>query len=107
MYSTRNKFLPICDRHVNGTNIKTPNKHSDVTLNDFFKFKQHKMKKYNYLAGIVMTAVILPASLITVFAQGKSAALPYQAAIDKAYAKYKDLKEGKNADYIKELANVD
>ena len=34
-------------------------------------------------------------------------AIPYQAAIDHAYAKYKDLKEGKNADYIKELANVD
>ncbi|MGC3944313.1 MAG: glutaminase A [Chryseolinea sp.] len=32
---------------------------------------------------------------------------PYQAAIDHAYAKFKDLKEGKNADYIKELANVD
>lgn len=32
---------------------------------------------------------------------------PYQAAIDHAYEKYKDLQEGKNADYIKELANVD
>lgn len=32
---------------------------------------------------------------------------PYQTAIDHAYAKFKDLKEGKNADYIKELANVD
>src|SRR5687768_8624025 len=31
----------------------------------------------------------------------------YQVAIDRAYEKYKDLKEGKNADYIKELANVD
>lgn len=31
---------------------------------------------------------------------------PYQTAIDHAYAKFKDLKEGKNADYIKELANV-
>jgi glutaminase len=37
----------------------------------------------------------------TVFAQD------YQSAIDKAYLKYKDLKEGKNADYIKELARVD
>jgi glutaminase len=32
---------------------------------------------------------------------------PYQTAIDHAYDKFKDLKEGKNADYIKELANVD
>jgi glutaminase len=36
-----------------------------------------------------------------------STGLDYQAAIDKAYAKFKDLKEGKNADYIKELATVD
>jgi glutaminase len=35
------------------------------------------------------------------------AASPYQTAIDHAYAKYKDTHEGKNADYIKELANVD
>lgn len=33
--------------------------------------------------------------------------LSYQAVIDRAYDKFKDLKEGKNADYIKELANVD
>ena len=30
-----------------------------------------------------------------------------QAALDEAYTKFKDLKEGKNADYIKELASVD
>jgi glutaminase len=30
-----------------------------------------------------------------------------QAALNEAYDKYKDVKEGKNADYIKELANVD
>jgi glutaminase len=30
-----------------------------------------------------------------------------QAALDEAYNKFKDLQEGKNADYIKELANVD
>ena len=30
-----------------------------------------------------------------------------EAAINEAYDKFKDLKEGKNADYIKELANVD
>ncbi len=31
----------------------------------------------------------------------------YQAAVDAAYAKYKDLKEGANADYIPALAKVD
>ena len=30
-----------------------------------------------------------------------------QAAVNAAYAKYKDLKEGKNADYIPALAKVD
>ena len=30
-----------------------------------------------------------------------------EAALNEAYDKFKDLKEGKNADYIKELANVD
>ena len=30
-----------------------------------------------------------------------------EKALDEAYNKFKDLKEGKNADYIKELANVD
>ena len=30
-----------------------------------------------------------------------------QAALDEAYTKFKDVKEGKNADYIKELATVD
>ena len=30
-----------------------------------------------------------------------------QAAVDAAYAKYKTLKEGKNADYIPALAKVD
>ena len=32
---------------------------------------------------------------------------PAQTAIDQAYAKYKDLQEGKNADYIPALAKVD
>ncbi len=30
-----------------------------------------------------------------------------ESTLDEAYAKFKDLHEGKNADYIKELANVD
>lgn len=71
------------------------------------------MKKTIYLAGIAMTVVILLAQVTLVVAQtkkGKTAAetvSPYQTAIDNAYTKLKDLKEGKNADYIKELANVD
>ncbi len=30
-----------------------------------------------------------------------------KAALDEAYTKFKDVKDGKNADYIKELASVD
>lgn len=54
------------------------------------------------------------------FAQKKKAAAPaaapvdaslsagnIQKALDEAYEKFKDIKEGKNADYIKELARVD
>src|SRR5205809_5742134 len=37
----------------------------------------------------------------------KSATSSYQAAVDGAYSKFKDLKEGKNADYIPALAEVD
>jgi len=36
-----------------------------------------------------------------------AAASPYQDAVNAAYAKFKDLKEGKNADYIPALAAVD
>jgi glutaminase len=35
------------------------------------------------------------------------ASSPYQDALNAAYAKYKDLQEGKNADYIPALAKVD
>jgi len=37
----------------------------------------------------------------------KTAASPYQDAVNAAYAKFKDLQEGKNADYIPALAKVD
>lgn len=38
--------------------------------------------------------------------QNASADKEYQTAVEAAYAKYKDLKEGKNADYIPALAEV-
>lgn len=75
--------------------------------------------------GRIMICALLLLSIVatTVNAQKKSkskAATPVQmaapnalskekieAALNEAYEKFKDLKEGKNADYIKELANVD
>jgi len=75
------------------------------------------MKALKFISSLIMTVVILSASLSGAMAQGKKTkaapapppppAPAYQAAIDKAYAKNKDLKGGKNADYIKELAAVD
>ena len=52
---------------------------------------------------------ILVAVLGLVFAPAAFAQAPadIQKAVDAAYAKYKDLKEGKNADYIPALAKVD
>jgi glutaminase len=75
------------------------------------------MKKIITRGSMVVLLMAFSMQFVTVLGQGakskntKPAATQpepgYQAAIDAAYAKYKDLKEGKNADYIKELANVD
>jgi glutaminase len=52
----------------------------------------------------VAISVLMCASLaVLVFAQGPS---DIQSAVDAAYAKYKNLQEGKNADYIPALAKV-
>ena len=54
---------------------------------------------------------ILAAALALVFGLAPAAfaqtPADYQKAVDAAYAKYKDLQEGKNADYIPALAKVD
>lgn len=68
--------------------------------------------KTKYLIALIITAITVMSPLGAFAQKSKKAAtttaeLPYQAAIDKAYEKFKNLKEGKNADYIKELANVD
>src|SRR5437764_1691231 len=55
-----------------------------------------------YLLALI---AFIPASKIN--AQTPLTKEKIQAALDEAYNKFKDLKEGKNADYIKELANVD
>jgi glutaminase len=54
--------------------------------------------------GLCALAALLIATAAPVAAQSPA---EYQAAIDAAYAKYKDLKEGANADYIPALAKVD
>jgi glutaminase len=55
--------------------------------------------------GLVLAAVALlsaPAAIVSAQTPAE-----IQAALDAAYAKYKDLKEGANADYIPALAKVD
>ena len=70
------------------------------------------MKKINSIPGRLFAAVLilsLIAGTAVSTAQTGNAlsAEKINAALDEAYTKYKDVTEGKNADYIKELANVD
>jgi glutaminase len=82
------------------------------------------MKNQNTGINILMIMFLLTSGMVTStpsFAQkskSKATASPAQtsagvsaaeinAALDEAYNKFVDVKEGKNADYIKELANVD
>ncbi|NEU09578.1 glutaminase A [Flavihumibacter sp. R14] len=60
------------------------------------------------ISGLMLSVGTLTAALGQQKTKTSAQASPaYQAAIDKAYEQFKNLKEGKNADYIKELANVD
>jgi len=68
----------------------------------------HHMRTWNTSRSLLVVATI--ALMGTAYGQKKptaSAAGPdYQTLINDAYAKFKDLKEGKNADYIPALAEV-
>ena len=72
------------------------------------------MKKKIQGSGFWRTALLVGLSLLPglsrLYAQGGSPAAGktnIEAILTEAYEKYKDVKEGKNADYIKELASVD
>ncbi|MFO7692992.1 MAG: glutaminase A [Vicinamibacterales bacterium] len=58
-----------------------------------------------HLARIVL--FVVAAALVAAPAAWAQAPADIQKAVDAAYAKYQDLKEGKNADYIPALAQVD
>ena len=58
--------------------------------------------KRSLLLGVVLTACVS-----VVLAQSIPSGTDIQAAVNAAYAKYKTLQEGKNADYIPALAKVD
>ncbi|MDX5326545.1 MAG: glutaminase A [Bacteroidota bacterium] len=65
----------------------------------------------NTFSGLALLFVLglgLIAAPLQAQKKGKKPSKPdYQAVIQDAYTKYKDVKEGKNADYIEELAKVD
>ena len=61
--------------------------------------------KSKFLLSAFFLFLFFQMSLVN--AQGALTAEKINAALDEAYNKFKDVKEGKNADYIKELANVD
>src|SRR3954468_5558759 len=68
------------------------------------------MKKNNVEAGLMILFLMLFSfsPLSKIIAQGNTMTKAnIQKALDDAFNKFKDLQEGKNADYIKELANVD
>ena len=65
------------------------------------------MKAIISRATLVVAAVALMGSSSPVSEKGSTPAGPdYQTLVNNAYANYKDLKEGKNADYIPALAEV-
>jgi len=68
------------------------------------------MKKNNRIASWQITVLAMLLTLMGSFnvnAQNTLTKDNIQKVLNDAYNKFKDLKEGKNADYIKELANVD
>jgi len=65
------------------------------------------MSGYTRVLSVSAGALALGMLTITSPALNAQAAGDVQRAVDAAYAKFKDLKEGKNADYIPALAKVD
>ncbi|MFN8256759.1 MAG: glutaminase A [Bacteroidales bacterium] len=64
-------------------------------------------EKFGLMGISIVVILIIQPMFVKAQPAGNLTKEKIQAAIDEAYEKYKDVKEGKNADYIKELANVD
>ena len=68
------------------------------------------MKQIKSFRNLVMIFALVLASVMTITSKAQTSTLTkdnIEKILNDAYNKFKDLKEGKNADYIKELANVD
>jgi glutaminase len=61
-------------------------------------------QSFRKLGFVALVALLISASAAPLAAQAPA---EIQAALDAAYAKYKDIQEGANADYIPALAKVD
>src|SRR5215471_9046568 len=61
------------------------------------------------MKSVIMMTLVLLAIFLQTYSQPQASISPATISkiLDDAYNKFKDLKEGKNADYIKELATVD
>src|SRR2546423_2895044 len=55
----------------------------------------------------ISASILLTALVAALFAASTASPDEIQSAVNAAYAKYKNLQEGKNADYIPALAKVD
>ena len=64
------------------------------------------MKFSNHLRLALVLGLVVTFQ-VKMYAQTTLTKANIEAALNEAYEKFKNLKEGKNADYIKELANVD
>ena len=68
------------------------------------------MKQIKSYKNLVIIFALVLASVMTITSKAQSSTLTkenIEKVLNDAYNKFKDLKEGKNADYIKELASVD
>jgi glutaminase len=59
------------------------------------------------IASAIMVMFVLQSTITLAQVSNTLTPEKIKAALDEAYTKFKDVKDGKNADYIKELANVD
>src|SRR5688572_642006 len=66
---------------------------------------KYDIEKNVFISFLMVTLAII--SILKVDAQQALTKERIEAVLNDAYNKFKDLKEGKNADYIKELAKVD
>ena len=69
--------------------------------------KNEKFPLFRILSAVIALCFLTGFAIVTAQTSNPLSKEKINAALDEAYTKFKDVKEGKNADYIKELATVD